>query len=734
MSNAVTVTGEVERVTFENENTGFRVLRLGRVEGELGRRQRLTVVGTAPAVGPGTRVRATGQLVEDARHGEQLKAESIVLLLPESRDGIERYLASGVLPGVGEVLAKRIVAAFGTEALTVLDSQPERLTQVPGISAKKVGAIKRNWTEHRSESTTLVLLQGYGMTLQLARRVLRTYGEKTSAVVQQYPYRLALDVWGVGFKTADKIASSAGIGKEHPERLEAGVLHELSRVSEQGHVFVTRDGLVQSAATMLEVETGLVEGAVDRLWAAERVVVEDGAVAVSRLYRAEVRLAEAITDYLAQSVEPLSGVERAIERFEAHAKIQLSEQQRAAVAGAAQQRIVVITGGPGVGKTTLVRAIVEVFEAAKLTVQLAAPTGRAAKRLCEATGREARTIHRLLEFDPRGSVFRRNADCPLDDGLVLIDEASMIDLALALAVVEALPQAGRFILVGDVDQLPSIGPGAILRDFVSSDRVPVVRLETIFRQSSHSQIVRNAHRLQQGLLPERPSADHHAGESPQSDFFVVERRDAGQAADDLVHLVTKRIPDRFGYDGRRDIQVLTPMHRGPAGTIELNRRLQEAFNPVGVGVLLGGMTVRVGDKVMQTRNDYEREVFNGDTGWVSEIDVDARELTVDFDGRAVLYESEDLDSLLLAYAISIHKSQGSEYPVVIVPILTTHFVMLTRNLVYTAVTRARKLCVLVADPRALRIAASEDRREARFTRLALRLGRKSGELAAHPAE
>ncbi len=724
MSKAVTVTGEVERVTFENENTGFRVLRLGQVEGELGRRARLVVVGTAPAVGPGTRVRATGQFVDDLRHGEQLRADSIVLLLPESREGIERYLASGVLPGVGEVLAKRIVATFGTETLTVLDAQPERLTQVPGISAKRVGTIKRHWSEHRSESTALVLLQGHGMTPQLARRVLKIYGEKTSTIVQTYPYRLALDVWGVGFKTADKIAGSVGIGREHPERLEAGVLHELSRVSEQGHVYVSREVLVTSAAAMLEVDACLVEGAVDRLWAAERIVVEDGAVALSRLCTMEKRLASSIISYLGASVDALPGVERAILRFEAAAGIGLSLQQKAAVAVAARQRVVVITGGPGVGKTTLVRAIVEVFESANLKVHLAAPTGRAAKRLSEATKREASTIHRLLEFEPRGAIFKRNADCPLDDGVVLVDEASMVDLALALAVVDALPQRGRFILVGDVDQLPSVGPGAVLRDLVASRRIPVVRLDTIFRQSSHSQIVKNAHRLQQGLLPELSASDPNS-----SDFFVVERRDAEQAAEDLVHLVTQRIPDRFGFDARRDIQVLTPMHRGAAGTIELNRRLQLALNPEGASMPLGGAIVRVGDKVMQTRNDYEREVFNGDMGWVVAIDVEERELTVEIDDRPVQYESDDLEALVLAYAISIHKSQGSEYPVVIVPILTTHFVMLTRNLIYTAVTRARKLCVLVADPRALRIAASEDRREARFTRLAARL-----ESAVEPRE
>ena len=717
MTNSVTVTGEVERVTFENEENCFRVLKLCRVEGQLGRRAKLTVVGTAPALGPGTRVRATGRVVEDPRHGEQLQAESIVLLLPETRDGIAKYLASGVLPGVGEVTANRIVAAFGTETLTMLDSQPERLTQVPGISVKKAGVIKKAWAEHRGESTTLVLLQGHGMTPALARRVLRAYGEQTAKVVQQYPYRLALDVWGIGFRTADRIAGSVGIGKEHPERLEAGLLHELGRVCEQGHVYCGREELIELAAKMLEVDAGLVDGALSRLWASERVVVEDGAVALSKLYRAEKRLAERIISELAEPATAVPHVERAIARFEAELGIALSPQQKHAVEEAAKRRVVVITGGPGVGKTTLVRAIVDVFASAKIAVHLAAPTGRAAKRLSEATGHEAKTLHRLLEFDPRSGGFRRGADLPLEDGVLLVDEASMVDLQLALAVAEALPENGRFILVGDIDQLPSVGPGAVLRDFVTSGRVPVVRLDVIFRQSGQSQIVENAHRLQQGQLPRKSENSEQ-----QSDFFVVERSDAEQAASDIIHLVTKRIPERFGFDPKKDIQVLTPMHRGAVGTQELNQRLQAALNPNGPSVSLRGAVLRVGDKVMQTHNDYEREIFNGDSGTVVELSEEDRSIVVDFDGRLVTCEDDELDHITLAYAISIHKSQGSEYPAIVVPVLTAHFVMLTRNLIYTAMTRGKRLCVLVADPRALRIAVSEDRKEARYTRLAMCLG------------
>jgi exodeoxyribonuclease V alpha subunit len=554
------------------------------------------------------------------------------------------------------------------------------------------------------------------MSPALARRVLRLYGEQTAKIVQAYPYRLALDVWGVGFKTADRIAESVGIGKEHPERLEAGLLHELGRVSDQGHVYAERAKLVEQAAQMLEVDAVLVEGALDRLWASERIVIEDGAVALTRLYRAESRLSELIVAELAEPAATVPHVEEALLRFEKEQSITLSDQQKLAVWEAAKHRILVITGGPGVGKTTLVRAIVDVFESSKIDVHLAAPTGRAAKRLSEATGREAKTLHRLLEFDPRLGTFRRCGDCPLEDGVLLVDEASMVDLQLALAIAEALPNQGRLILVGDIDQLPSVGPGAILRDFVSSGKVTVVRLNLIFRQSGQSQIVANAHRLQQGGLP---TSSNHPGEP--SDFFVVERKDGEQAAKDIVHLVTERIPERFGFDPKTEIQVLTPMHRGIVGTQELNQRLQAALNPEGESLPLRGAVLRVGDKVMQTRNDYEREIFNGDSGTVLEVFPDDRSIVVDFDGRTVTCEDDELDSITLAYAISIHKSQGSEYPVVVVPVLTNHFVMLNRNLIYTAMTRARKLCILVADPRALRIAVSEDRKEDRFTRLALRL-------------
>jgi exodeoxyribonuclease V alpha subunit len=468
---------------------------------------------------------------------------------------------------------------------------------------------------------------------------------------------------------------------------------------------------------MLEIDSGHVEAAIDALWAAERIVVEDGSVYPAWMYRAEKRVAERLA-ILAAEAAPKLETEVTLREFEASRKLELSGSQRLAIETAAQHRVVVITGGPGVGKTTIVRAVLEVFHRRKLRVRLAAPTGRAAKRMAEATAREASTLHRLLEFEPRLGRFQRDADSPLDADAVILDESSMIDVPLAAALLDALPRNCRLVIVGDADQLPSVGPGAFLRDVIDSKVVPTVRLNEIFRQAEESRIVVNAHRILQGESPASAEAD-----DPRADFFVINRKSPEEAAETIRELVTSRIPRRFSFDARREIQVLTPMHRGPAGTIALNQLLQSALNPSGDSLEHRGTTYRVGDKVMQLKNDYDREVYNGDLGEVRAVDAGERELLVRFDQRDVKFEESDLDALTLAYATSVHKSQGSEYPAVVIPLLTAHFVMLSRNLVYTAVTRARKLCVLVADPRALRVALAEVRREDRRTHLAERLER-----------
>jgi exodeoxyribonuclease V alpha subunit len=713
---SITISGEVERITFENEKTGYRVLKLGRISGDIKSSDRLAVVGVVPNVGVGTRVRVTGQLIQDARHGEQLRVESLVVLEPETILGIERHLSSGILPGIGPGLAHKIVSTFGTETLSVLDHAPEKLAGVPGLGMRKVGEIRKAWAAHRNEATVMVLLQSHGMSPSLARRVLRHYGENAARIVQSSPYRLAMDVWGVGFKTADRIAQAFGVAPDHPERIMAGLLHQLRSICDEGHCWVAREALIEATRGALGIDESLIAASIDQLWGSARIAVSDGLVAPAALDAAERTFAKKVT-VCSERTRVIEGAhEETIAHFERELGIELAPEQRAAVLAVTAHSVVVITGGPGVGKTTIVRAILRVLEKAKLNLALAAPTGRAAKRLSETTGRTASTLHRLLEFDPKGGTFKRNEDDLLLADAVLVDEFSMVDLQLASSLVSALRDDARLIIVGDADQLPSVGPGAVLRDMVDARTVPVIRLQTVFRQDQASYIVQNAHRIQAGLPPQSTAI-----ELPQADFFMLERREPERAAEDIITLVTERIPQRFALDPTRDVQVLTPMHRGPVGTQALNQRLQEALNPGGPTLMSRGQSFRVGDKVMQTHNDYDKEVFNGDIGRIESLDEQARLVTVNFDDRRVMFESDELDSLVLAYATSIHKSQGSEYAAVVIPLLTSHFVMLSRNLLYTAVTRAKRLCVLVTDPKALRIALSEDRREERQTRLIERL-------------
>ncbi len=713
---SVTLSGEVERVTYENEGTSFRVLRLGSLEGDGQRRGSIVVVGTFQAVGPGTRIRVTGNYVNDARHGEQLRADVVVPIEPNTLVGLERYLGSGLIPGVGPALAKRIVEKFGLESLRVLDQEPEKLASVSGLGERRVKDIKTSWKAQRALSSVLVLLQSHGASHNLAVRIWKHYGDRAASVVQRSPYRLALEVPGVGFKTADRLAHALGISHDHPERCQAGVIHALETLSESGHVYCPREDLLPRVAELLGVGEEHIEVALDALYASERIVLERGAVYLSWLHRAEVEVADVVKRMVDVPADPLPGVERAITDFESHGKLALAAGQRRAVELAVSARLAIITGGPGVGKTTIIRAIVAVFTQKARDVRLSAPTGRAAKRLAEATGHDASTLHRLLEFDPRTADFQRGPDKPLEADVVIVDEASMIDLGLMRSLLLALPPKARLIVVGDADQLPSVGPGAVLRDLLDSQVVPTVRLSEVFRQAETSGIVKNAHTILRAEMPESASAD-----DPRSDFFIVPRKTPEEAAETVRELVAVRIPRRFGLDPRRDIQVLTPMHKGPAGTASLNEILQQALNPDGPVLESRGQKFRAGDKVLQTRNDYDHEVFNGDVGIVTRVDLEERKLGVRFDTVDVEYEASELDALTLAYAMSVHKSQGSEYPAVVMPLLTSHFVMLARSLLYTGVTRARRLCVLVADPRALSLAVSDARRDDRRTRLAERL-------------
>jgi len=715
------VEGVVERITFESAESSFRVLKLA----VTGRADRLAVIGTFPPMALGARIRVRGQIVVDPRHGEQLRVESVIELAPDTLAGLEKYLASGLIKGVGPKLAQRIVGAFGLDSLKVLDEEAHRLAEVEGLGAKRRTALVKAWREQRALRDVMVFLQAHGATTALAMRIVKRYGANAMSIVSRDPYRLALDVHGVGFKTADRIAISIGVATDSPQRMQAGVLQVLHDVTDGGHVWTSEEELLARAAPMLGLEAEdtavqeRLQEAVRSLVMAGRAVVElqEGVrtVYASEMFDAEVRLSRRLAEIARAPARRLDGVDAAVRAFEMRARVELAPEQRSAVEEAARRQVLVVTGGPGVGKTTIVRAILAVLAGSEVDVRLAAPTGRAAKRMSEATGAEATTLHRLLEFDPKKYAFKRDRSRPLECGAVVVDEASMLDLPMADALTQAIAPGTRLILVGDVDQLPSVGPGAILRDVIASRAIPSVRLRQIFRQAARSLIVTNAHRINDGEPPISAPAGSDA------DFFVVERRDPEHARDTLIELVTQRIPNRFGLDPVRDVQVLTPMNRGPAGAIALNEALQAAINPRGDALVRGSRTYRVGDKVMQLRNDYDKNVFNGDVGFITSIDPEESVMTIRFDDREVAFEASDLDDLVLAYACTVHKSQGSEYPAVVIPLLTTHFVMLSKNLLYTAVTRGKRLVVLVCDPRALEIALSQRRREERRTRLGPRL-------------
>lgn len=726
-----TLEGTLERVVYQNSENQWTVARLAVAGGG----PPVTVVGALYGVAPGTPLSLSGTWELDRKYGRQFRVESYRTRSPETLIGIERYLGSGMIPGIGPELAKRLVTRFGLETLTVIENQPDRLTEVEGIGPARAGRIAESWAEQRDIQDVMVFLRGHGVSTAYAVRIYRRYGKDAIAVVRRNPYRLAIDIWGIGFKIADGIARSLGIDARAPERLEASVLHVLGELAEEGHTHAPEEAVCSRAGELLggDLEAGMLEAAVERLLASCLVVRErltDGApcLSLAAMWRSEAEAAAAFAQLCATPMAPWSiDVEAALAWFEQRAGIQLAAQQRRAVAAAMADKCVVVTGGPGVGKTTIVRAIVTLLGAKRRVVGLAAPTGRAAKRLSESTGAPALTLHRLLEFDPRRGLFERGPANRLELDTLVVDEVSMVDTDLFGALVAALPAAAQLILVGDVDQLPSVGPGAVLADVIASGAASVVELTEIFRQAAESRIVVNAHRVNRGEPPDLETPP--GGEPGRSDFYFVERDDPIAARDTLVELVCERIPARFGLDPRRDIQVLTPMHRGEVGTTALNLALQARLNPAGGerGELRrGDRVIRVGDKVMQVRNDYDRDVFNGDVGLVRGLrapDGDGeRILEVEMaDGRVVEYTAADVDQLAHAYAISVHKSQGSEYPAVVLPLLTQHYLMLQRNLLYTAITRGKRLVVLVGSRRAVLMAVRNHAARTRWTWLAERI-------------
>lgn len=788
-----TLRGVIERITYHNEENGYTVAKLVPEFAQRGgaAEREIAIIGNMLGVHVGASVELTGRWTVHPDYGRQFAVEQMAEVLPATIAGMEKYLGSGLIRGVGPKTAKRIVAHFGIETLNVIEGAPERLVEVPGVGRGRSETIRLAWAEQRAVKEVMLFLQSYGVSTGLATKIYKEYGDDAVAVVKSNPYRLARDIYGIGFLTADKIAQAMGLPPDAPQRVAAGVAYALNGASEDGHLFLPVKELVDTAAELLHVQPQQVSLGITALWTdaqvkiapspgaealdanawlapapkpasaeiprliaeqgqlyavstveqARQLLQEESAVYLAPLYYSEAGVAGRLARLVQSGGSFMAGFDRytpadwaaALAQQEAANGFPLAPQQREAVQTALTTPLTVLTGGPGTGKTTTVRTILGLCDRQRARVLLAAPTGRAAKRLSETTGREARTLHRLLEFKPAdGLTFGRNEENPLEADLVIVDEASMLDVVLSNHLLRAIPPGAHLLLVGDVDQLPSVGPGNVLADIIdaveagglagargSAPRAPraaVVRLQTIFRQEAGSYIIANAHRINAGQMP---TIDNDGAR----DFFLFKTEDAERAAQLCVELVMERIPRRFGIPAA-DIQVLSPMHRGVVGVGALNEQLQAALNPPGAGKAerrLGSRVYRSGDRVMQVRNNYDKDVYNGDMGRITTVDLEMQQVHAVFDGRAVLYDFLELDELVHAYAVSVHKSQGSEFPAVVVPVLTTHYMMLQRNLLYTAVTRARQLAVLVGQPRAISLAVRNGKVAERYTGLKERL-------------
>ncbi len=711
------LSGSVERVTFHNEESGFTVLRL-KVAGQ---RDSVAVVGLCASPAVGQFMECVGAWQNDRTHGVQFKASKITPVQPTTLEGKERYLASGQVKGLGNYYAKKLIEHFGYDVFEVIENEPERLLEIPGIGRKRLDMVKESWAEQQAVRDIMLFLQEHGVGTARAWKIYRYYRERAIAVITENPYRLSLDIDGIGFQTADAIATSLGVAKNSLMRAEAGISYVLGQISLDGHCAVPEEKLIDEASRLLDIDRPLIAKAVTNEKLTRRIVGEtiDGepCIFLESLHRAETGVASSLSR-LKRGALPWEALDPhdVLPWIEAETGLELSPSQRSAVTLVLSSKVSIITGGPGVGKTTILRAILAVLQREEVSVALCAPTGRAAKRLAESTGIEAKTIHRLLEFDPQAFDFKRGRGNPLDVSFVVVDETSMVDISLMQKLVAAIPDRAAVVFVGDVDQLPSVGPGAVLADLISSEAIPTVRLTEIFRQAAESNIVVNAHRINQGLAPLNSEGEE------LSDFYIVPASAPEDIHDKVMQLVTERIPKRFGLDPVKDVQVLTPMNKGGIGVQALNAELQARLNPFAEPkVTRFGSTFAPGDKVIQRINNYDKEVFNGDIGLIEQIDPEEETVTARFEQHKVEHDFSDLDELSLAYAISIHKSQGSEYPAVVIPLSMQHYALLERNLVYTAVTRGRKLVVLVAEPKALGRAIGNCKSKRRLTGLVQRL-------------
>ncbi|MCR4522190.1 ATP-dependent RecD-like DNA helicase [Bosea sp. 47.2.35] len=705
--------GLVERVTFHNEENGFAVLRVK----ARGKRDLVTVVGHAAVISAGEFIQASGEWSNDRQHGIQFRARFLKAMPPTTIEGIEKYLGSGMIRGIGPVYAKKLVRAFGEKVFDVIEAEPDRLREVTGIGPKRAERIVAGWSEQKVIREIMIFLHANGVGTSRAVRIYKTYGNDAVQLISEDPYRLARDIRGIGFRTADAVAMKLGIEKTAMIRARAGISYALTEALDDGHCGLPRDELLPLAVELLEIPEGLIVDALKLELETGAVIAdtveERPCVFLAGLYRAEQSIVARLKVLKSGKTPwPEIDAEKAIPWVEEKTGLTLADSQKAAVRTALASKVTVITGGPGVGKTTLVNSILKILAAKRVELLLCAPTGRAAKRMTETTGREAKTIHRLLEVDPKTGGFKRNDENPLACELLVVDETSMVDVMLMNALLKAVPDDAAVILVGDDDQLPPVGPGQALADIIASDAVPVVHLTEVFRQAAQSQIIQSAHRINAGKLPDltRPES--------KTDFYFVPADSPEIAVPRLIEIVRERIPRRFGVDPVRDIQVLCPMNRGGVGARSLNIELQKALNPrTDPRVEKFGTTFAVGDKVMQIENDYDKEVYNGDVGFVGSIDLDTAEMSIAFDGRSVSYQFGELDQVVLAYATTIHKSQGSEYPVVVIPVLTQHYAMLQRNLLYTGVTRGRRLVILLGQKKAVAMAVKNISGRRRWSKL-----------------
>lgn len=713
----ISVEGTVERIVYADPETQFGVVVIiGPSRGA-----ETVLVGNLFGVQPGEYIRCQGRYELDPRYGKRFRVEHYESVLPSNVAAIEKFLSSGLIRGIGKKYAKRLVERFGENVFDILENEPQRLREVDGIGPKRIDQILRSWEQHRAVRDLMLFLQKYGISQSFAPRLLAQYGSNTIEQIRRNPYQLALDIKGIGFKRADALAERLGIPRESIERVKAGVYYLLYEMAEDGHCFYPADPLIEQAVSVLEVGHDLVVSALNALQSEKRVVLEilpdeTRAVYLTPLYRHEVGVAQLLTRLSrTPKLFPKMDAEAELERFEQHYRFTLATQQRHAVATAIKGGVMVITGGPGTGKTTIIRTILTILQSAGIRVHLAAPTGRASKRMQELTGYDASTIHRLLQYSPQEGKFLRNPQNPLRTDFLIVDETSMLDITMAYHLLRALPATASVLFVGDVDQLPSVGPGNFLRDLILSETVPTVALHEVYRQAQESMIITNAHRINQGQMPALPR------KIGKTDFLFVEAEGPEQVLEEIKRLAVVDLPKHAGFSPTRDIQVITPMHRGLIGAQNLNRELQQVLNPNSPGIERGGMTFKVGDKVMQTANDYDKDVFNGDIGFITNIDREEQLLKVRFDQRLVVYDFSELDQLELAYAITVHKSQGSEYPAVIMPVHTTHALMLQRNLLYTAITRGKRLVCLVGQTKAIALAVHNVNQTPRYSGLHLRL-------------